>query len=389
MSDLCQEFGISREVGYKVWDRYQAMGVPGLGDQRHGPKRIPHRTSEAVKALVIEARKAHPTWGPKKLYAWLSKNHPGVTFPAPSTMGDQLAQAGLVEKRVRVRRASGWQGRSGLMKAGAPNDLWCIDFKGQFRLGNGTDCYPITITDQYSRYLLACEALDSTEGKPVKAVMEGIFKKHGLPRRIRSDNGEPFASTGLFGLSQLSAWWIQLGVEVERIEPGHPEQNGAHERMHLTLKKETTRPAAENELKQQERFDRFQKEFTEERPHEALNQTTPAEHYRTSERAYPGSDPTLLYPLHDRILQGNASGHLRLGGRGTSFYLSSSLSGQSVGLRELENQRWLVTFAHLDVGHDEEQTQQWIPLDGGGRKAKTIPPFYPPNEEKPAEVERA
>lgn len=255
MTDLCEEFGISRQTGHRIWSRFQEKGPDALLDQSRAPKRIPHRTPQELRELVVQAKKKHPTWGPKKLYAWLSEQHRGVAVPAGSTIGEILKQEGLVKSRPRRQRfkATG----TGRDVPTAPNQLWCADFKGQFRLGNGSYCYPLTITDAFSRYLIACAALDGTSCGPAQTVFEDAFETYGVPAAIRTDNGVPFASRGLAGLTELSAWWKRLQIRIERIEPGHPEQNGQHERMHLTLKTETTRPASGNMLQQQERFDVF------------------------------------------------------------------------------------------------------------------------------------
>ena len=253
MTDLCAEFGISRKTGYKLWSRYQEFGPEGLYDVSRRPRRTPNQTPKDIQQLILALKQRRPSWGAKKLKVVLEQKHPGVKFPALSTINQLLARHGLVKRRKRRRKATYYQGE--LRQTSAPNEVWGADFKGEFRLGNRRYCYPLTVTDHFSRYLLGCEGLENTKGQPAKAVFEMIFREFGLPDAIRTDNGAPFASTGLAGLTRLSAWWIRLGISLERIEPGHPEQNGRHERMHLTLKQETTRPAADNELQQQERFD--------------------------------------------------------------------------------------------------------------------------------------
>jgi putative transposase len=229
-------------------------------------------------------------------------------------------------------------------------------------LGNGKYCYPLTITDQYSRYLIECQGLDSTEGQSAQAVFEQTFRRFGLPRVIRTDNGTPFASRGLGGFSRLSAWWMRLGIVPERIQPAHPEQNGQHERMHLTLKIETTRPPADNILQQQERFDKFIQVFNQERPHQALGQTTPATKYAPSPRAFPDPLEPLGYPLHDEVRTISSCGHIHLWKRDQNLFVSTALAGQRVGLRELDNDRWLVSFAQVDLGHVNVQTKRFEPL---------------------------
>ena len=352
MTDLCRDFGISRKTGYKLKQRYEAHGVEALLDQSRAPHAVPHQTPTAMRELIIAARRQHPTWGPKKIKAWLARRHPGLRVPAASTIGGILTKAGLVKGRTRRRK--GKSKPTGLRVASAPNELWCADFKGQFQLRNGRYCYPLTITDAYSRYLIACVALDGTAGGPTQTVFEDAFREHGLPQAIRTDNGSPFASTGIAGLTALSAWWIRLGVEPERIEPGHPEQNGQHERMHRTLKAETTRPAGRTLLQQQERFDDFRSEFNEERPHEALGQETPSSRYQSSIRHLEEAWEYSAYPLHDYVLNVTTKGSIWL--RKEIFpqrcvYLGQAFAGHSVGLREEPNGRWLVSFMSLDLGY--------------------------------------
>jgi len=362
MSDLCREFGISRKTGYKLWERYQRLGPIGLFDQSRQAERIRHRLPAEMAALLIEARKMHPSWGPRKLRAWLSDKHPELKLPAPSTIGGLLQRQGLVTRRRR-RHGTPPYGAE-LQKAEAAHDVWCADFKGQFRLGNGRYCYPLTITDRFSRMILACEALERPEGEPVQAIFEVVFREHGMPRRIRTDNGAPFASTGLAGLSRLAAWWLRLGIMPERIEPAHPEQNGQHERMHLVLKQETTRPAATTMLQQQERFDRFVELYNQERPHEALGQVPPVRYFRPSPRPFLDPLPEPIYPLHDHVVTVGRCGHVRLP-RTPQVFLSAALAGQRVGLRELDNDQWLVTFMTLDLGRLDTRAGRFHPADLG------------------------
>jgi transposase InsO family protein len=348
MSELCREFGISRKTGYKLKERYDRLGPEGLYDASRRPTRSPRTTAKPLVERIIAARKAHPTWGPRKLRSWLMEHDRGVQYPVASTIGEILAKHGLVAPR-RLRKRLPVSLRP-LQDAKAPNDLWCVDYKGQFRLGNGSYCYPLTLTDQVSRYLLACEGFEAIDGAAARTVFEGLFAEFGLPRAIRSDGGAPFASRGLLGLSKLSAYWVSLGIAWERIAPGHPEQNGRHERMHRTLKAETTRPAGQTLLHQQERFDTFREHFNRERPHEALGQRPPSSVYVPSAQART-SVGELDYPLHDDVRTVAASGHIHvLRRRGTCLFLSSSLAGQRVGLREIEPDRVLITFADLDLG---------------------------------------
>jgi len=360
MSALCQEFGISRKTGYKIWRRYEEGGAEALYDYSRKPLHSPYRTAPEIEARIVKLRKARPTWGSKKLRAYLERHETEVRWPALSTFGRILERNDLIGARKRRRRTPLYSDK--LRKAQAPNQLWCADYKGQFRLGNRRYCYPLTITDQHSRYLLGCEALEHTRGDSAKGVFISIFRRHGLPDAIRTDNGAPFASTGLWGLTPLSVWWMELGIVHERIEPAHPEQNGAHERMHRTLKAATTRPAGQTLLQQQERFDDFQVEYNDERPHEALDMKTPSDFYQDSERSLP--DPLALpeYPLHDLTRTVSPDGRLHWP-YPHRVYLGRALRGKRVGLRELEDGAWLVSFADLNLGTIEAKTLVFQPYD--------------------------
>jgi putative transposase len=361
MTDLCREFGISRKTGYKVQARFEAVGSAALQDASRAPKRVANRTSGEIRELLLAARREHPTWGPRKLRAWLMLKQPGLVLPAASTIGDLLKREGMVERRRRRRSTPPWAG--GRFEPQGPNELWCADYKGQFRLGNRQYCYPLTITDRFSRFLLGCEALESIHTSSAQATFEAVFREHGMPRCIRTDNGAPFASRGLHGLTRLSVWWLRLGIRHERIEPAHPEQNGQHERMHLVLKQQTTRPAAPTLLQQQERFDSFIDEYNDERPHEALGQTPPARHHARSPRTYPNRLPELTYPLHDRTCVVSTQGHLKMGGRNGSYFLSLALAGELVGLREVDDGVWLVSYADVDLGEIDERQHRFKPAD--------------------------
>ena len=346
MTDLCAEYGISRKTGHALSKRYVLLGETAFYDQSRAPHRSPHRTSSEVAERLVRARRKHPTWGPKKLRAWLSRVEPSVRWPAPSTIGDVLRRRGLVEPRRRRQAYSPFDGA--LTQASEANDVWCADFKGQFRLGSGEHCYPLTVTDRASRYVLACDGFNGIDTNDVIESFFTVFREHGLPRVIRTDNGVPFASKGIAGLSRLAVTWLRLGISPERIEPAHPEQNGQHERMHRVLKQETTRPAATNLLTQQERFDRFVREYNEVRPHEALEMKTPSELFARSTRPMPLVVPDPTYPLHDDVLRVHASGRISM--LRTPVFVGSALADQLVGVRELDERSWLVSFASVDLG---------------------------------------
>lgn len=359
MASLCREFGISRKTGYKILERYQECGMEGLTDRTRRPFRYANQLPEAVEAAIVAAKRERPHWGARKIRERLLRRLPhAVKVPACSTIHAVLDRHGLVRRAGRRRtRAEG----TALSSPLAPNELWCTDYKGEFRLGDTRYCYPLTVTDQASRYLLLCEALESNQEQPALLAFERLFRERGLPRAIRSDNGVPFASpNGLFHLSRLSVWWLRLGIGIERIRPGHPQQNGRHERMHLTLKQETTRPAGANILQQQARFDTFVEEFNHDRPHEALGMQCPAEVYTASTRPYQGlSEPH--YPFHDRTVVVTNCGRLCLYRK--KINLSKSLAGQAVGIKEVDNGIWLVSFMEYDLGYIDLEEKTLQPLD--------------------------
>src|SRR5436190_704875 len=299
MAPLCAEFGISRKTGYKIYDRYKDCGLEALNDRSRRPYRQANRLPAPVEAVIVRLKREYPGWGAPKLREKLRQQLPDVPhLPAVSTVHAVLDRYGLVQRRRRRRISTA--GPTALSCPTEPNALWCADYKGEFMLGNRRYCFPLTITDFASRYLLTCEALGTTQERFAFTVFERTFKEFGLPGVIRTDNGVPFASAhALYGLSKLAVWWLRLGIQIERIAPGHPEQNGRHERMHLTLKKEATKPAAANVLQQQARFDDFIECYNEERPHQALDMRYPAELYEPSERPYKGLGD-LEYPFHDR-----------------------------------------------------------------------------------------
>jgi len=361
MSDLCREFGISRTTGYKFVERFKAYGPEGLFDESRRPQRSPHRTREAIVELLVAERQRRG-WGARKLRKVLSKRHPGVKFPALSTISDILTREGLIKPRKRKRRVMLYP--SPLEHARAPNDVWCADYKGQFRLGNGKYCYPLTISDAHSRFIIACEGVEATDFATARSVFMQAFRIHGLPRAIRTDNGTPFASRALYGLSRLSVLWRRLGILHERIEPGHPEQNGIHERMHRTLKARAISPAAANLLQQQERFDDFVEEFNQVRPHEALGDETPGSVYKMSNQRLPPTIPEPEYPLHQWTARVYPCGHLYMRGQGQrnrGVFITKALGNEIVGIRELDSQQWLVSFMDLNLGIIQGSSRKLLP----------------------------
>jgi transposase InsO family protein len=359
MSAVCREFGISRKTGYKIFNRYKDDGLDALTDRSRRPVRYANQLPDQIERAIVRLKKDKPHWGARKIRELLVRKFAGdVRIPAKSTVHAVLDRHGLV-KRARQRRRCKAEGTQ-LSQAAQPNDLWCADFKGEFKLGNGRYCYPLTVTDQASRYLLACEALESTKEVPVIEAFVRLFKERGLPEAIRSDNGLPFASpNGLYNLSKLSVWWLRLGIAIERIKPGNPQQNGRHERMHRTLKAETTRPSGMNSLQQQARFDAFISEFNDERPHEAIAMKVPAEIYSPSSRAY-GGLPELEYPFHDRDILVTACGRICMMRK--KINVSTVLAGQRLGIKEVDDSIWLVSFMHYDLGYIdlEQRTLQTI-----------------------------
>jgi transposase InsO family protein len=359
MASLCREFDISRKTGYKILQRYEQCGVEGLSDRARRPFRYANQLSEQIEAAIVAARREKPNWGARKIRERLLRRLPhAVKVPACSTIHAVLDRHGLVN-RPRLRRGTRAQGTA-LSQGLNPNDLWCADYKGEFLLGNKRYCYPLTVTDHASRFLLLCEALESNKEDSAFWAFERLFQERGLPQAIRSDNGVPFASpNGLFNLSKLSVWWLRLGISIERIRPGHPQQNGRHERMHLTLKQETTRPAAANILQQQAKFDTFLEEFNQERPHEALAMKSPADVYIASRRTYLGI-PEPHYPFHDKTVFVTSCGRLCLFRK--KINLSTSLAGQAVGIKEVDQGIWLVSFMDYDLGYIDLEEKTLQPL---------------------------
>ncbi len=350
--EACRQFGISRKTGYKRLQRFRSCGWDGLGDRSRAPRSHPNETSRAIAERLIAARKARPTWGPKKVVAWLRRDEPQVRWPAPSTAGNILDRAGLVRRRKRQRRAAPWS--EPFAAAHKPNDVWAIDFKGWFRTGDGARIDPLTVQDAASRYLLVCNGLPQPRGPQVQRVLERAFREYGLPWTIRSDNGPPFASVGLGSLSSLAIWWIKLGIIPERIEPGHPEQNGRLERLHRTLKAETARPPQANRRRQQRTFDAFRQSYNEERPHEALAQQTPAHRYSPSFRSYPSQVSAPDYEVGVTVRKVRTNGEIKW--RGDKIYLSEALRGEPVGLSPRDDRYWTIRFGPLVIGLLDDHT---------------------------------
>ena len=367
MSEVCRQFGISRKTGYKIWGRYRQEGLEALCDRSRRPVRYANQLPFQIERLIVETKREKPHWGARKIRELLVRKLAGdVRIPARSTVHAVLDRHGLVS-RARKRRAANKATGTPLSQAAAPNDLWCADFKGEFKLGDGRYCYPLTVTDQASRMILSCEALESTKEQPVIETFLRLFQDRGLPQAIRSDNGLPFASpNGLYNLSKLSVFWLRLGIAIERIKPGHPHENGRHERMHRTLKQETARPPGMNALQQQDRFDRFVNEYNEERPHEALAMKTPAELYAASSRAYDGL-PDVEYPFHDKDILVTACGRICMHRK--KINVSTVLAGQRLGIKEVDDGIWLVSFMHYDLGYIdlEQRTLQTIDNPFGTR----------------------
>ncbi len=330
-----------------------------MSDRSRRPIRCANQLPGQIESLIVRCKQEKPHWGARKIRELLVRRLDGdFRIPAKSTIRAVLHRHGLVKGIGRARRrAEGTPLSQGL----APNDLWCADFKGEFKLGDGRYCYPLTVTDHASRFVLMCEALESTREDLAVTAFEQLFRERGLPLAIRSGNGVPFASpNGLFNLSKLSVWWLRLGIAIERIKPGHPQQNGRHERMHLTLKRETTRPPGANSLQQQAKFDEFLREFNEERPDEALDMKRPAEVYAAAPRPYLGL-PELSYPLHDREVLVTACGRICMHRK--RINVSTVLAGQRLGIKEVEEGVWIVSFMRYDLAFIDLEQKTLQPLD--------------------------
>jgi len=362
ITEVCVAFGISEKTGHKWLARFAADGVGGLADRSHAPHTIPHQLAAPLADALLALRHAHPTWGPRKLRARLVDTRPDLPWPATSTIGALLQRRGLVRPH---RRPGGGPARWApldhpLTVAAAPNEVWTTDFKGGFRLRAGPYCFPLTVVDAHSRFLLGCTALGSTTSAPAQRVFTRLFHAYGLPRVIRSDNGIPFASPlALSRLSALAVWWIRLGIRPERIAPGAPQQNGAHERLHKTLKAEATQPPQLTLARQQAAFDHFRQEYNTERPHEALGLSPPARCYTPSPRPWPRRLPPLPYPPYVEIRRVATSGHVKW--HGTLVWLTRVLVGQDVAFEQTAADAWTVSFGSLVLGTFDAATRSFTP----------------------------
>jgi transposase InsO family protein len=342
VTELCARHGISRQAGYNTRARYQQWGWEGLEERSRAPRRHPNQTAEELEQRIVELRHQHMRWGPRKLKAVLERREPEVSWPAVSTIGALLHREGLVIARKKRRRVDPY----GVPFAAArePNSVWCADFKGWARTQDGARIDPLTLSDACSRYLLRCQAVEKTDFTRVQAIFEAAFREYGMPLAIRTDNGAPFASRAICGLSRLSVWLMKLGIVPERIQPAHPEQNGRHERMHLTLKQETMSPMAANRRAQQQRFEQFRREYNQQRPHEALGMQTPATCYTASPRRFPARVPEPEYPFPMQVRKVHAGGEIAWHGH-RHVFLSETLVGEHVGLEPMDERWYSIYFA--------------------------------------------
>jgi transposase InsO family protein len=348
ITDLCEQFGISRKTGYKYLERYAESGSAGLQSRSHRPHSFPQRTDEVVESLILEQRRLHRTWGPKKLQKILEVKCGVETPPACSTIAEMLRRAGLSASR---RRRPGVYpvGNNGLTQPTGPNHVWTADFKGWFLLGNGQRCDPLTVCDRYSHYILACDARSNQQYKGTLRAFRSLMRHHGVPQIIRCDRGSPFASNGLGRLSSLSLWWIEQGIEVEFSRPASPQDNGSHERMHHDLKVEATQPPSANMKAQQRRFDRWQHTYNHVRPHEALSMQCPADFHQPSQRRLNENDNPLVYPNDHEVKVVSTSGHLAH--EGLNYHVGDAFIGKRVGLHHAADGRTELFFANVHLGH--------------------------------------
>lgn len=368
LAELCRHYEITRKTGYKWIERYETAGAVGLEDRSRAPLSHPNAIETAMEDRIVEARAMHPLWGARKIRALLERQ--GVSkMPATSTIGLVLKESGLTLSHKRRRGAH--PNAIPITDAGEPNQIWSADFKGWFRTQDGKRCDPLTISDVHTRYLLRCQAVAAADTLHAKPIFEAAFREYGLPARMRTDNGAPFGSNGESGLTALAVWWIRLGVAPERIRPGKPQENGRHERMHRTLKQATASPPARNRRVQQELFDDFRCEYNDERPHEALAQTPPAQHYSKSVRAYPERLAAIEYAQEWEVRQVSNGGQIRW--RGNSVFVSHALEGQPVGLQPIQEGLWRVCFSFYELGFLEKPRRKIWPSNEWNKKKRSSP----------------
>lgn len=352
ISELSQIYGVSRKTLYKWINRYELDQDNGLQEWSRIPLNMPRSTPTEVVSQILNCKSQHEHWGARKILAWLGHHQPEGTWPAASTTNEILKRHGMIHARKKRHHTPPYS--KPFLHSNRPNDVWCADFKGHFRLGEGRLCYPLTLTDSYSRYLLGCWGLGHPAYLLTRANLELAFREYGLPAAIRTDNGTPFASVGIGGLSRLAVWFIKLGILPERIEKSHPEQNGRHERMHRTLKAEAIRPPRKSFAEQQRAFDRFRESYNEERPHEALGQKTPGSFYQKSSRCYPDRLPGIEYPSSYKLRQVRHNGDIKW--RGLELYLSHTLTGELIGLTPIDTGIWKIYYSFYPLGLLDERT---------------------------------
>lgn len=351
LSDLADRYGVSRKTAYKWLGRFAESGRAGLEERSHAPNEVANRTPKDVEEHIVHLRRLHRTWGPKKLLVLLGKSLAADRLPSRSTVADILKRYGLSKPKVR-RRREGHPGRPAA-EATAPNEIWGMDFKGQFRTGNGIYCYPFTVSDLYSRYLICCDGYLSTATEGARKSLERVFREYGMPRALRSDNGSPFASTGIGLLTRLGVWLLKLGIRRELIQPSSPQQNGRHERMHRTMKFDAIQPPAYNLTRQQPRLEAFRNEFNEIRPHEALDMKTPASVHTPSPRAFPTQTPEPEYPGSFEVRRVSRNGGVRW--KGEWLPVGHALIEENVGFEQIADGLWDVHFAGLRLGRFDER----------------------------------
>lgn len=366
ITDLSELYEVSRNTIYKWIKRYKQGGNESLTDKTAAPLRHPNATSLEIAREIVTLKLKYKSWGPKKIIFWLKQHQPDRSWPAVSTAGNILKQAGLVNHRKRRSKTPPYA--QPFQECRGPNLVWSADYKGQFKTGDGQLCYPLTVTDNYSRYLLGCQALRHPDYIGSRLVFESIFKKYGLPAAIRTDNGVPFASTGLGGLSRLSVWFIRLGIKPERIAAGHPEENGRHERMHRSLKAATANPPKSNCREQQKAFNGYRPEFNNERPHESLGMQTPASWHKQSLRSYPERLPQITYRGNCQVRQVRHNGEIKW--KGEKVYVSEALAGEPVALKQKGEHLWMISYSTYPLGTLDELDMQIKP---GGESVNNVP----------------